>query len=73
MPNTPTEREMAQAVGMMDDAPATNATDEATLISLLKKLVDQNEQLKTNQQSQQTTLNAIQVAVEGTLDVTVIP
>lgn len=71
MPNTPTEREMAQAVGMMDDAPATNATDEATLISLLKKLVDQNEQLKTNQQSQQTTLNSIQTTLQGTLNVSI--
>ena len=62
---------MAQAVGMMDDAPATNATDEATLISLLKKLVDQNEQLKTNQQSQQTTLNSIQTTLQGTLNVSI--
>jgi hypothetical protein len=61
----PTERQMADAVGMKSDAKATSADAEASLIALLKKQVDNQSQILTE-------LQAIKTAVEGTLDVTIV-
>ena len=61
-----------QAMGTKSDAAASNSTDDATVIALLKAIMAQNETLKTKQDEINTRLNTINTTLQAGIDVTIV-